>query len=90
MAAALEEAQRGWAWRCFQGLDVHVEAEVSGALRAARVRRGWEKARGRGAFALFLVGDARRAARVRTALRTLGAGPQSAQVWTLRGCGLLE
>ncbi len=90
LAAALEEAQRGWAWRCFQGLDVHVEAEVSGALRAARVRRGWEKARGRGAFALFLVGDARRAARVRTALRTLGAGPQSAQVWTLRGCGLLE
>jgi hypothetical protein len=83
MAQALDRAQRGWAWRCFSGRDVHLEAEVSGALRPERIRRGWAKAKARGAFALFLVGDAGRARRVRHTLRSLGLRPDRAQVWTL-------
>jgi hypothetical protein len=83
LAAELASAQARWAWRFFGGLDVHVEAEVSGALRADRIRHGWEKARRRGAFALFVVGDAERASRVRRVLRSLGVGPDRAQVWTL-------
>lgn len=83
VARALDGVRSGWAWRCFSGLDVHLEAEVSGALRPERIRRGWTKAKARGAFALFLVGDAARARRVRTTLRTLGLRPDRAQVWTL-------
>ena len=85
LAEAVAAAQRAWAWRFFDGRDVHVEAEVSGALRPARVRHGLEKARARGAFALFVVGDAARASRVRRTLRAEGAGVDRAQVWTLRG-----
>ncbi len=84
LAAALGVAERGWAWRFFRGRDVHVEAEVSGALRPARIRHGLAKATARGAFALFVVGDPDRARRVRRALRASGAGPDRAQVWTLR------
>jgi len=84
LAAALDRLRQGWAWRFFRGLDVHVEAEVSGALRAVRIRHGLAKATARGAFALFLVADARRASRVRATLRRLGAGVDRAQVWTLR------
>jgi hypothetical protein len=83
LAAELDRARRGWAWRCFGGRDVHLEAEVSGALRPERIRRGWHKAAERGAFALFLVADAARARKVRATLRALGVGPDRAQVWTL-------
>jgi Type IV secretion-system coupling protein DNA-binding domain len=83
LAEAIAAAQRGWAWRFFGGQDVHVEAEVTGALRPARIRHGLAKATARGAFALFVVGDAARAARVRKTLRAEGASPQQAQVWTL-------
>lgn len=83
LAEALARAQPGWAWRFFGGRDVHVEAEVSGAVRPPRVRHGVLKAVRRGAFPLFVVGDARRASRVRRTLRTLGLGPREAQVWTL-------
>jgi len=48
-----------------------------------RIRRGCAKATARDAFALFLVGDAGRARRVRSALRSLGLGTDRAQVWTL-------
>lgn len=85
LAAAISAVQKGWAWRFFAGRDVHVEAEVSGALRPARVRHGLAKARARGAFALFVVGDAGRAAKVRRTLRAEGASVRDAQVWTLRG-----
>ncbi|MFY9717341.1 MAG: hypothetical protein WAK40_05345, partial [Thermoplasmata archaeon] len=84
LAQALDRLRRGWAWRFFQGRDVHLEAEVSGALRPARIRHGLAKATARGAFALFLVSDDRRATRVRATLRRLGAGVDVAQVWTLR------
>ncbi len=80
----MESARRSWAWRFFGGRDVHVEAEVSGALRPARIRHGLRKAAGRGAFALFVVGDAARASRVRRTLRAEGVGIDRAQVWTLR------
>ena len=83
LAAELERAQRGWAWRFFRGRDVYVEAEVSGALRSERVRHGVHKALRRGAFVLFVVGDAHRARRVRSVLRTMGLGVDRAQVWTL-------
>jgi hypothetical protein len=83
LADTLDRIRHGWAWRCFGGRDVHVEVEVSGALRPERVRRGWRKASRRGAFALFVVGDAGRAHRVRATLRGLGVGPDRAQVWTL-------
>ncbi len=83
LAERLDRARAGWAWRFFGGRDVHVEAEVSGALRADRVRHGWAKAAGRDAFVVFVVGDAHRAERVRRTLRALGRGPNRAQVWTL-------
>jgi len=79
----VEQARTGWAWRFFHGRDVHVEAEVSGALRAERVRHGVQKALHRGAFVLFVVGDAYRARRVRAVLRSMGLGVDRAQVWTL-------
>ena len=87
LARSIERARGGWAWKFFGGRDVFVEAEVSGALRAERVRHGARKALGRGAFALFVVGDAHRARRVRSVLRSMGLGPDRAQVWTLRATG---
>jgi hypothetical protein len=84
LSRAIDAARRGWAWRFFGGRDVHVEAEVSGALRPARIRHGVRKAERAGAFPLFLVADAARARRVRSTLRGLGLGPREAQVWTLR------
>ncbi|MGA7476693.1 MAG: hypothetical protein WBW47_05675 [Thermoplasmata archaeon] len=84
LAAEVERARRGWAWRFFHGRDVYVEAEVSGALRPERVRHGVRKALHRGAFVLFVVGDAHRARRVRSVLREMGLGVDRAQVWTLR------
>jgi len=83
VARTLDRIRTGWAWQCFSGRDVHVEAEVSGALRPERIRRGCAKAKARGAHALFLVGDAVRARRVRSTLRSLGLGPDRAQVWIL-------
>ncbi len=83
LARAVDAVRDGWAWRFFGGRDVHLEAEVSGALRPARIRHGYRKARARGAFALFLVSDARRAERVRRTLRADGVGRWEAQVWTL-------
>jgi len=85
LAETLDRIRSSWAWRYFGGRDVAVEAEVSGAFRRERIRRGWRKAEARGAFALFLVGDAARARRVRSVLRELGAGPEVARVWTLAG-----
>ena len=85
LGAVIEQARQGWAWRCFGGRDVHIEAEVSGALRPERIRHGWRKASARRAFALFVVGDAARARKVRATLRALGLGPDRAQVWTLKG-----
>ena len=84
LAAEIDRVRDGWAWRFFHGRDVHIEVEVSGALRAERIRRGWRKASERGAFALFVVGDAARARRVRKVLRDLSLRPDRAQVWTLR------
>ncbi|MGP8072492.1 MAG: type IV secretory system conjugative DNA transfer family protein [Thermoplasmata archaeon] len=84
LADRLDRTRTGWAWRFFRGRDVHVEAEVSGALRPERIRHGWSKAAGRGAFALYVVGDPMRAGRVRRTLRNLRLGPDRAQVWTLR------
>ncbi len=83
LAREIERLRTGWAWRFFHGRDVHVEVEVSGALRPERIRRGWAKAEARGAFALFVVGDADRARRVRATLRSLRLAPDRAQVWTL-------
>ncbi len=80
---AIERRRQSWAWRCFHGRDVHVEAEVSGADRPERIRRGLAKAESAGAFALFLVADPRRARRVRTLLERLGVGRDRAAVWTL-------
>jgi Type IV secretion-system coupling protein DNA-binding domain len=79
----LESRRTGWGWRFFHGRNVHFEAEVSGAERRERIRRGLHKAERRGAFALFLVADARRARRVRAVLVDEGVFPHRAQVWTL-------
>jgi len=87
LAERIDRARSGWAWRFFGGRDVHVEAEVSGALRAERIRHGWAKAHARGAFVVFVVGDARRADRVRRTLRAMQLGPDRAQVWTLGPSG---
>lgn len=85
LASRIDRARTGWAWRFFHGRNVNVEAEVSGALRAERIRHGCRKALRDGAHALFLVADATRARRVRTVLREMGLSPDRAQVWTLRG-----
>lgn len=83
LAEAIDRTRRTWAWRFFGGRDVHVEAEVSGALRPERIRHGWAKGAERGAFVLFVVGDAHRARRVRATLARVGAPRDRAQVWTL-------
>ncbi|MFZ0700193.1 MAG: hypothetical protein WAN74_08440 [Thermoplasmata archaeon] len=86
LAEAIDRARTGWAWRIFHGKNVHVEAEVSGALRRERIRHGLRKAARHDTFALFLVSDALRARRVRAVLREEGVGIDRAQVWTLSGC----
>jgi DNA helicase HerA-like ATPase len=83
LAARLERCRGRWAWRCFHGRDVYAEAEVSGARRPERIRRGLAKAERVGAFALFLVADAARARAVRRTLAQARAGPARATVWTL-------
>ena len=83
LAGVIDRTRHGWAWRCFGGRDVHVEAEVSGALRPERIRHGWEKGAGSGAFVLFAVGDAARARRVRGALARANVPRNRTQVWTL-------
>ncbi len=83
LASAIDRARRGWAWRCFGGRDVHLEAEVSGALRPTRIRHGLRKAAAHDAFPLFLVADLGRARRVRSTLAAEGLRPDAAQVWTL-------
>ncbi len=79
----LERRRREWAWRCFGGRDVHVEAEVSGAERTERIRRDYRKAERAGAHPLFLVADARRARRIREVLTRLGVDRRGFTVWTL-------
>ena len=83
LAAAIDRARGTWPWRYFGGRDVHVEAEVSGALRPERIRHGWAKARDRGAAVLFVVGDAARSRRVRRALERAAVPRGRAWVWTL-------
>ncbi|MCI4350925.1 MAG: hypothetical protein L3K15_05375 [Thermoplasmata archaeon] len=85
LARYLARRERSWLWRCFEGRDVHVEAEVSGALRPDRVRRGVEKAQSAGAFALFVAADPALARRIRRVLHADALVPRSAQVWTLTG-----
>jgi hypothetical protein len=87
LARQVHRLEGHWAWKFFGGRDVHVEAEVSGALRPDRIRHGLRKARLHHAFALFLVSDDRRANRVRAVLRAHGALPRYAQVWVLRAAG---
>jgi hypothetical protein len=83
IAGAVDRLRTGWAWRFFGGRDVFVEAEVSGASRAERIRHGVAKAAARDAYVLFLVSDAPRARRVRTVLARERVGRGRAQVWTL-------
>ncbi|HYK93894.1 MAG TPA: hypothetical protein VEY07_07635 [Thermoplasmata archaeon] len=77
------ERRRSWAWRYSGGRDIYLEAEVSGAERPDRIRHGLAKAARAGAFALFLVADARRGRRVREVLLRSGAARGSWAVWTL-------
>jgi hypothetical protein len=83
LAREIDRARSGWAWRYFGGKDVHVEAEVSGALRAERIRHGCAKANRQGAVALFVVGEASHARRVRASLARASVGRDRAIVWTL-------
>jgi hypothetical protein len=79
----LEHRKDRWEWRYFRGRDVHIEAEVSGALRPERIRRGLSKGERAGAYVLFLVADTTRARRVRATLVDRRAYPGRAGVWTL-------
>jgi Helicase HerA, central domain len=87
LAERVHRLEGTWAWRFFGGRDVHVEAEVSGALRAERIRHGLRKASSHHAFALFLVSNDQRGNRVRAVLRSAGVFPHRAQVWVLRTPG---
>jgi hypothetical protein len=84
LARQVHHMETSWAWKFFGGRDVHVEAEVSGALRPERIRHGLRKARLHHAFALFLVSDDHRGNRVRAVLKEHRAFPLYAQVWVLR------
>jgi hypothetical protein len=84
LAITVDRVRPGWAWQYFHGRDVHVEAEVSGAMRPERIGRGYAKAAARDAFVLFLVPDAARARRVRLALERRRVPRDRARVWTLR------
>ena len=81
--ARMERWSGRWAWRTFGGRDVHLEAEVSGADRPARLRHGLQKGLRQEAYVLFLVGDAARARKVRRTLAAAGVGRDRANVWTL-------
>ncbi|MCI4339589.1 MAG: hypothetical protein L3J68_04580 [Thermoplasmata archaeon] len=83
LARTIDRVRQEWSWRFFGGRDVYVEAEVSGALRPERIRHGWGKAAGRGAFVLFVVGDAERARKVRGTLARVHVARDRAQVWTI-------
>jgi hypothetical protein len=83
IATEIERARRGWAWRYFGGRDVHIEAEVSGASRAERIRRGCVKAHRQGAVVLFVVGESGHARRIRAVLSRGNIGRDRARVWTL-------
>ena len=83
LTEGLDRLRTGWAWRYFRGQDVFVEAEVSGALRPARIRHGARKASIHDACVLFLVREPRQATKVHATVRSLGYGPDRAQVWTL-------
>lgn len=83
LARRIDARKASWAWRYSKGRDLYIEAEVSGADRSERIRRGFEKAETAKAFALFLVGDARRARRVREVLHRSGAPHARWAVWTL-------
>ena len=85
LAGAIDRLRTGWAWRYFGGRNVHVEAEVTGARRAERIRHDLSKAAARGAVVLFVVGTAAHARAVRASLGRIGAGRDRAIVWVLRG-----
>jgi hypothetical protein len=87
LAAQIGRWQRHWAWHYFQGKNVHIEAEVSGALRPDRIERGIRKARDSSAHVVFGVPDQRRARRVRSTIVNLGADRKDASVWTLGSIG---
>lgn len=82
LRAALARAEASFGYRLAGGRDIFVEAEVSGARRPERIRRGLAKARSQGAFVLFVVGDPDRARCVRRALAGRARG--DAAVWVLR------
>ncbi|MCI4317198.1 MAG: hypothetical protein L3J96_01545, partial [Thermoplasmata archaeon] len=90
IAARIDRLRTAWVWKAFGGRDVYVEAEVSGADRPERLRRGVLKARHAGAFLLFLVCDGRRAAKVRSFLRSRDVERHLAQVWTLSSARLVR
>ena len=87
LARELDLARARWAWRYFSGRDVHIEAEVSGALRPDRIRRNLEKAREERRHVLFVVGDPARARRIRAIVADAGANREEVTVWTIRPAG---
>ncbi len=84
LADRLDRARRTVLWRLAGGRDIEVEAEVTGADRADRIRHDLAKGRARGAHVLFLVATAARARRIRRVLDREGVGRTEATVWTLR------
>jgi hypothetical protein len=83
LAGRIAQRRASWAWRRFGGRDVYVEAEVSGADRRERIVRDLHKASAAGAHCLFLVGDPRRARRLRAVLADRRVGHPDATVWVL-------
>lgn len=83
LAERLDRARSSLAWRLFGGRDVHVEAEVTGADRADRIRHNLSKGRERGAHVLFLVATTARARRIRRVLGEAKVPRSEASVWTL-------
>lgn len=82
LLARLRRREVSWAWRFFGGRNVHIEAEVTGADRPARIRRDWEKAAYAGAFLLVVVASPARARRVRSTLDRVAIRDRWS-VWTL-------
>lgn len=83
LQAFLDQRRTSWLWHAFEGRDVYVEAEVSGASRRERIERDWTKAHEAGAALLVLVSDLGKARSVRRVLQRLEVPRLRGTVWVL-------
>lgn len=84
LVEAIARRREGWLWRLGGGRDVHVEVEVSSAVRVQRLHHSLEKGRRSRAFVLFIVGSTADGRRIRRMLAREEIERTEATVWVLR------